>query len=70
MAIISVILMAAGFFGYIISLTVDTHFAYKSVSKKEKERSERASKAARTASRLCLAAFIFGMITLSSSFGK
>lgn len=70
MAVISVILMLLGFFGYIIGLTVDTHFAYKNVPPKEKEKAERTAKAARVISRLCLLAFILGLVMLSASFGR
>ncbi|MCM1330481.1 MAG: hypothetical protein NC253_13700 [Ruminococcus sp.] len=70
MAIISIILMALGFFGYIICLTVDTHFAYKAAPPKEREKADRTAKTAWAVSRLCLAAFIFGLVMFSYSFGQ
>ncbi len=69
MAIIGVILGAAGFMGYIACLMIDMHFEYKSCPKEDECKIENIIKAARLASRLCLAAFIVGLITFSAFFG-
>lgn len=62
MAIIGVILGTAGFLGYIACLMIDMHFEYKSFPKEEENKIEKITKTARKASRLCLAAFIIGLI--------
>lgn len=69
MAIIGVILGTAGFFGYIACLTVGMHFEYKSFPKEDKRKIEKITKTARRASRLCLAAFIAGLIIFFSFLG-
>lgn len=69
MVIIGAVLCTAGFFGYIACLMIDMHFEYKSYSKEEEYKIEKITKAARLTSRLCLAAFIIGLITFSAFWG-
>ena len=69
MAIIGVILGTTGFCGYIACLTIGMHFEYKSCSKEDEYKIEKITKAARLTSRLCLAAFIVGLIMFSSFLG-
>lgn len=69
MAIISVILCAAGFLGYIACLMIGMHFEYKSCTKEEEYKIEKITRTARYASRLCLAAFIVGLIMFSAFLG-
>lgn len=69
MAIIGVILGTAGFLGYIACLMIGMHFEYKSFPKEEERKTEKITKTARRASRLCLAAFIAGLILFSAFLG-
>lgn len=69
MVIIGVILGTSGFLGYIACLMIGMHFEYKSCSKEEEYKIEKITKAARLTSRLCLAAFIIGLITFSAFLG-
>lgn len=69
MAIVGVILCAAGFLGYIACLMIGMHFEYKSCSKEEEHKIEKITRAAGLASRLCLAAFIVGLILFSAFLG-
>ena len=69
MAIIGVILGTAGFLGYIACLMTAMHFEYKSFPKEEECKIEKITKTARRISRLCLAAFIVGLIIFSSFLG-
>lgn len=69
MAIIGVILGTAGFLGYIACLTIGMHFEYKSFPKEEESKIEKITSAARKISRLCLAAFIVGLIMFSAFLG-
>ena len=69
MAIIGVILGTAGFLGYIACLMIGMHFEYKSFPKEKECKIEKITKTARRISRLCLAAFIVGLIIFSSFLG-
>ena len=69
MAIIGVILGTAGFLGYIACLTIAMNFEYKSFPKEDEYKIEKITKNARRISRLCLAAFIVGLIIFSSFLG-
>lgn len=69
MAMIGVILGTAGFWGYIACLMIGMHFEYKSCLKEEERKIEKITKTARRASRLCLAAFIAGLILFSAFLG-
>lgn len=62
MAIIGVIFGTAGFLGYIACLMIGMHFEYKSFPKEEENKIEKITKTAGKVSRLCLAAFIIGLI--------
>lgn len=66
MAIIGVILGTAGFLGYIACLMIGMHFEYKSCPKEDECKIEKIAKTARRISRLCLAAFITGLIMFSA----
>ena len=69
MAIIGVILGTAGFLGYIACLMIGMHFEYKSFPKEDECKIEKVTKTARRISRLCLAAFIAGLILFSAFLG-
>lgn len=69
MAIIGVILGTAGFLGYIACLMIGMHFEYKSCPKEDECKIEKITKTARRISRLCLAAFIVGLILFSAFLG-
>lgn len=69
MVILGIILGITGFIGYIACLAIDTHFEYTSYPEEERYKIEKIKKAARTFSRLCLAAFIIGLITFSAFLG-
>lgn len=69
MAIIGVILGTVGFLGYIACLMIGMHFEYKSYPKEDECKIEKITKAARRTSRLCLAAFIVGLILFSAFLG-
>lgn len=69
MAIIGIILGTVGFLGYIACLTIGMHFEYKSFPKEEESKIEKITNTARKISRLCLAAFIVGLIIFSSFLG-
>lgn len=69
MAIIGIILGTAGFLGYIACLMIGMHFEYKSFPKEDECKIEKVTKTARRISRLCLAAFIVGLILFFAFLG-
>lgn len=66
MVIIGVILGTLGFLGYIACLMIGMHFEYKSCPKEEEYKIKKITRTARYASRLCLVAFIVGLIMFSA----
>lgn len=69
MVILGIILGISGFTGYIACLVIDTHFEYTAYPKEEQYKIEKITRAAKTVSRLCLAAFTAGLITFSAFSG-
>lgn len=69
MVVLGIILGISGFIGYIACLAIDTHFEYTSYPEEEQYKIDKITRAARTVSRLCIAAFTVGLIIFSAFSG-